>query len=211
METAKFVKGDRVRLIADSKNACLGQMGTVLENDSFVPWVQFDLPTGTQVADCGGQPGYCDCVPVVLLQRLECDPVESSPAVDKRKPPLFKKGARVRLVVDSEYASAGQTGTVLESDSFVPWVQFDLPTSLQVTACGGKTGFCAAVLESNMELLDPVSTPPDDTLLQLLIRAIKRVEIANEEGDCILSAWVKEAKSAVARVQMEHNNKSSQG
>ena len=40
-----------------------------------------------------------------------------------------------------------------------------------------------------------------DELLDLLKRAVARVEDANQRGDMILNAWQKEARAAIAKAE----------
>jgi len=42
-------------------------------------------------------------------------------------------------------------------------------------------------------------------LLELLEAAVLRVELANKEGDAILSAWLPDAKLAIARARGEYD------
>ena len=46
-----------------------------------------------------------------------------------------------------------------------------------------------------------IITETDKTLVLLLKEAIARVEIANKEGDPILSAWLPEAKAALKELR----------
>lgn len=44
-----------------------------------------------------------------------------------------------------------------------------------------------------------IAATPD--LLEILQAAIARIQIANQEGDCILSAWLPDAISAIAKAK----------
>lgn len=108
----------------------------------------------------------------------------------------FKVGDRVRQTSNKTDSKAGQIGTVLE-DSDYPWVEFDTPTNypLAVIGLSEKAGYCNCVSEIDLELLAPVLQAD---MILLLERAVRRVEMANEEGDRILSAWLPEAKALLA-------------
>lgn len=109
----------------------------------------------------------------------------------------FKKGDRVRLMVDQDDSDAGQVGTVLSVSDF-PWVEFDTPTRYECTAFGqGREGFCDCIVQRDLQLL-PDPEKEKEALLLALEQAVARVEIANAEGDHILSAWLPEAKAAIA-------------
>lgn len=113
----------------------------------------------------------------------------------------FKVGDRVRQTRDATDSKAGQIGTVLE-DAGYPWVEFDTPTGYRYKVIGAtgalsnKAGYCNCVSEIDLELLAPVDLQAD--MILLLERAVRRVEMANEEGDRILSAWLPEAKALLA-------------
>ena len=51
--------------------------------------------------------------------------------------------------------------------------------------------------------MQTIITEADKTLVLLLKEAVARVEIANKEGDPILSAWLPEAKAALAALHCE--------
>lgn len=72
----------------------------------------------------------------------------------------MKKGDRVIIVRNNscfDPVDIGQTGTLLEDNDGVPWVQFDTPTRYSFSVAhipGSKAGFCACVLSEQLELLE---------------------------------------------------------
>ena len=91
--------------------------------------------------------------------------------------------------------------TPLDKDQ--TWVRYarniDVAWSSAIKAVTRETGGKGIVLNVTEDTLPVTSAPDVDGLLLLLAEAVKRVEIANAEGDPILSAWLPLAKAAIAK------------
>ena len=63
-------------------------------------------------------------------------------------------------------------------------------------ACAGKVGISNGEAEANARL---IAAAPD--LLDMLAAAAARIEVAAAEGNTILSAWLPDARAAIARAR----------
>ena len=127
---AKFKIGDRVRFTDWKRTDMAGKIGTVKENDSTQPWIDFDENLKLKLRDDQGRMGHrhpCEQCDLELVVKMEMDEVEVA-----KEENIIKDGTRVYVKDIGIYKDvAGKFGTYKRG-----FVEFD------EEIVGGHSGDC---------------------------------------------------------------------
>ncbi len=86
----------------------------------------------------------------------------------------FKKGDRVRINRESKYIPYGLTGTVLEDDDDIPWVEWDEKVIQGHNADGlGEDGYCRTQNEDYLELLEEEPKKKPKSMVHLALQVLE--------------------------------------
>jgi hypothetical protein len=133
---AKFKKGDRVRALYSDQIVKSGSTGTVVSNYEVCPRVKWDRDD------------------MLFFNKKSSNPYTHFPT-NLEHVAKFRKGDRVKNLVETGLIKKGATGTVTENLSAVPYVRWDSKDMLYV-----RNRKILAQDQNDLELIDDKTEAP---------------------------------------------------
>lgn len=177
VEKIKFKKGDRVRFNSPGRTNLHNKIGTVMEDNSTQPWIDFDEYVATNHKDDLGRHGYRHCCMQYELELVE----EVKEKIEKVLPP------GVRVKVDGYGDNLGRIigkscigVDELQSYNFVPsrnfWSQ-SLAYKDVNSSCGVSIGFSAGIKNETADIIkEPKETKTNKkTIMNKISTFVKRL------------------------------------